>query len=369
MNNNKIEFLTIDVLTASKRRIADIINSFDHVAVAFSGGKDSLVCINLVEEVYRDLGKKEKVNVLFRDEELIPEDVIEFVQSIYKSGRFNFKYFAYPTVSEKYILGKKESYIQWDPNRKHIRPMPNFAITDKTKAISQYMQDDLIAESFGFRGRTCFITGIRSAESLTRFAAIVAKRNKPYIAGTKSKHVFLGRPIYDWSEKDIFRYMYERKIQYCEIYDNQVFNRQALRVATPLIADSSKRIGQLKTLYPKFYNQLVDLFPEVEVQARYFNELDRYGIMDRYEHSFKGIIMYINDNLTDPEIKAVALSRVRSCALNRANKIKGGATNLGGYPVLHVFKAIVNGSYRRQIQPKSVPSAQELEFEGISYKK
>ena len=46
-------------------------------------------------------------SVIFRDEELIPDDVIEFVQSYYHSGEYNFYYYAVPLKSTKFILENK----------------------------------------------------------------------------------------------------------------------------------------------------------------------------------------------------------------------------------------------------------------------
>ncbi len=56
-----------------------IINTFDKIFVCFSGGKDSLAVLHLVKEVYQELGINEKINVIFRDEEVIPDDIIDFV--------------------------------------------------------------------------------------------------------------------------------------------------------------------------------------------------------------------------------------------------------------------------------------------------
>ena len=64
-----------DVLTAAKARIHHIYDIFDSVAVCFSGGKDSLVCLELTWEVAQERGLKH-VDVVFRDEELIPDEVI-----------------------------------------------------------------------------------------------------------------------------------------------------------------------------------------------------------------------------------------------------------------------------------------------------
>ena len=95
--------LEMNVYEAAIIRTREIINTHDHIFVSFSGGKDSLVALSIVEEVYKQMGLSDKINVIFRDEEIIPDDVVDFVQSKYHSGKYNFGYFCLQLKSEKYI--------------------------------------------------------------------------------------------------------------------------------------------------------------------------------------------------------------------------------------------------------------------------
>lgn len=358
------KYIDANVYEEAKRRIKHIIETFDKVFVSFSGGKDSLVTLHLTEEVYRELGIEEKVNVIFRDEELIPDDVIEFVQDYYDSGKYNFKYFAVPLMSNKFILGKTYQYIQWDDSREWIRPKPPYAITGEEGVIyDQYTMDAFTVK--GERGRIALLTGIRADESLTRLRAAINKKNENYINATKAPNVKICKPIFDWSEKDIFKYMYQNRIKYCQIYDKQMFNQESLRVSTPLHAEAAKRLGKLRTTYPQFYEQLVNIFPEMLVQDRYWGEFDRYAIISRYEPSWSGILKYINDNIKEPERAALAKKRLFHAKQFRETAIRKNPKrdNLGGYPILYVFKSIINGDYKRKIQPKDKISEAERRFE------
>jgi predicted phosphoadenosine phosphosulfate sulfurtransferase len=358
-------YIDTDVYTEAKKRIKHIITTFDKVFVSFSGGKDSLVALRLTEEVYEELGIGDPVNVIFRDEELIPDDVVQFVHNYYHSGRYNFKYFAVPLRSSKFILGRSFEYVQWDESREWIRPKPDFAITGEKGVIyDQYTMDEYAVR--GERGRIAMITGIRADESLVRFRACVNKKNENYINATASPNIKICKPLFDWSEKDIFKYLHDNHIPYCPIYDKQMFNGEGLRVSTPLHAEAAKRFDKLKTIYPQFYQQVVDIFPEMLVQERYWNEYDRYGMISRYEPSWLGILKYIQENIKDPERQTLAKKRLfhakqfREAAIAKNPKAKA---NLGGYPVLYVFKCIINGDYKRKIQPKDKISQAEKEFE------
>lgn len=370
MKDTKVKkYIDTNVYDEAKNRIKHIIDTFDKLYVCFSGGKDSLAVLHLVKEVYKELNIKEKINVIFRDEELIPDDVIEFVQSYYHSGEYNFYYYAVPLKSTKFILGKTYEYIQWDNEREWIREKPSFAITlpkgDK-RVFDQYSMDAFCVE--GVKGKIAFLTGIRADESLVRLNSCVVKKNENYINATKTANVKLCKPIYDWSQDDIFLYFYKNNIKYCGIYDLQILNKDSLRVATPLHAECSKRFGKLKTLYPKFYQQLIDIFPEMLVQEMYWNDLDRYAICYKYPHTWQGIIDYIVDNIEDRKQAKLAIDRVLQCKGTRERKLaKGeGTHNMGGYPLLYVFKCVLAGQYKRAIQPINKASKKDFEYEGMN---
>lgn len=354
------KYTDIDVLTAAKERIRNLINLFDTLIICFSGGKDSLVVLNLVQEVYDELGIKQKLKVIFRDEEVIPDDVIDFVQDIYKSGKYDFTYYCIPLKSEKFILGNKEQYIQWDKNREHIRKVPDYAVTDWDNVYDQYSADEFITRQY--KGKKVLITGIRADESLIRLRSIVNKKNDSYYAATDTKGVMIGKPIYDWSEKDIFKYMLDKEIKYAKIYDAQLFNGESLRVSTPLHAESSKRIFKIKTRYPIFWNQLVALFPDIELQARYYGELSKDNVFRLYPLGVEGIRKYIDDNIDD-DFKPAAIDKLRQAISMRNNNMAKGATNYGGYPLLYIFKQFINGNYKRVIQPKKHPTKDDLAYE------
>lgn len=331
-----------DVYVAAKERIKHVIDIFDTLVVCFSGGKDSLVTLHLVKEVYDELGITKPVNVIFRDEEVIPEDVIAFVQSYREKPWINMLYFACQLESNKYILGKTYEYIQWDKRRKWMREKPPFAITlDEDRIYDQYSMDAEIAARFP--GKVALVNGIRAQESIVRFRSCVNKKNENYINASSSDKAMMVKPIYDWKEDDIFRYFWEKKIPYCSIYDVQMLNGEALRVATPLHAESAKRFDKIKTRYPLFYQQLVDIFPEMLLQERYYGELDQYAIMRKYPQTIQGIELYIMEQITD--------SSQRSLALKRLNEVRNWIGKSDGYTIKGVFKQFITGAYKRTLLP------------------
>lgn len=162
---DKIFYVENNVYQEALKRIEEAFYTFDTLVVAFSGGKDSLGCLHLVKEFYDSIGYKQKVKVLFRDEELIPDDVIDFVNKYKDCDWVEMLYFATELESEKYILGEKVKYIQWDRNRKHIRPKPEGSISFD-RVYSQYDMDEVLVNYY--KGKIGVVTGVRASESLIR---------------------------------------------------------------------------------------------------------------------------------------------------------------------------------------------------------
>lgn len=341
------KYIDIDVLTAAKQRINHIIDTFDTISVMFSGGKDSLAALHLVKEVYDERGITKPVNVVFRDEELIPMEVINFVDKYRKEPWINMIWFAVPLASTKYVLGVCHSYIQWDKNRQHIREIPEWAVTtapDDDRVFDQYTMDSYAAEYY--KGKVAFITGIRASESLMRFRASVNKLNENYINAVESTtRVKLCKPLYDWEEDDIFRYFYDRNIQYCKLYDQQMWAGQSMRVSTPLHAESAKRFDRIKFSAPEMYAKLIDVFPEMLAHERYYGDLDREVIKAKYGQSYEGVRAWIEENITAEDQYKKAVKRYNSVML-RAVK----SPDL--YKPKYLLNAFMSGAYKREILPQ-----------------
>ncbi len=345
----------LDVLTAARARIRRIFDLHDVVAVCFSGGKDSLCTLHLVWEEAQRRGQSQ-VHVVFRDEELIPSSVLDFVDHYRQLPWVAMRWFTIPLQASRFLLGQRLPYVQWDPARapgRWARSKPahgiNLAAGD-TRIFDQHTTDAFVCEHLPPAGRVALCTGIRAAESLARFRACVNKLNDNYINASPYRRATLCKPIYDWSEHDVFRFFYEQQIRYCPVYDQQLWAGDALRVSTPFSPERAKLLDRLRSVDPMFFEQATRVFPDMLVQARYWSEWPRGALEREYGQDFAGVARYIDEVLEDPDVQTVAraaLTRILVKAQARPQ----------GYPPPHVFRWIEGGAYNRPLNPMRADEA------------
>lgn len=345
-------YLEENVYERAKARIKYLLDNYDHVYFSFSGGKDSLVCIELADEVYKELGRVDKVKVIYQDEEFVPDEVNDFLLKTYHSGRFDFRWYCLKNADTSYILGRQVAVTKWDNNRRHLRPMPEFAITSDL-VFTQYTMNSFTTQKE--TGKKVMVNGMRASESLNRLRAVfnAKEKNDVELQIVKTPNVDEAKVIYDWEEKDIFKYLKDKNIDYCEIYDIQSWAGQGLRVSSSTSVESCKRLSGLRKNHPVYFEQLLEIFPEFRLQEKYYEDFDELSVISNYEKSWKGILKYIDDTYTDAEYKNKAKTQVHNCMKTRyRNEMKNKRSDvLHGYPILYVFEEIVKGNFKKPIVP------------------
>ena len=220
------------------------------------------------------------VDVVFRDEELIPDNVIDLVDRYRQMDWVRMLWFAVPLESNKYVLGQTEPYVQWDPGRPWVREKPSWAITDCGGRVFDQYSMDKYTNSFYPKGYKVRVLGMRAAESYLRLQAFLSKVNDNWIRNLVTRDSKMANPVYDWSENDVTKYIHEETGEtWARVYEEQFFAGAKLRVATPIHSEAAKQqLLRMKAIDPGFYDRLVQVFPDIELQVRYYKEAKINGV-------------------------------------------------------------------------------------------
>lgn len=347
------KYIETDVLTEARERMRHLYRTFDSVVVMFSGGKDSLVCMHLAREIGQEFGEK-KVKCVFRDNEIIPQEVADFVDEYRRMDWVDMRWLCLPIPTVMSILGNTVHYTQWDPARtEYARAMPEYAERNPDGVTASYDQRAMDAYiSQKYPGRVAMITGVRADESLMRLRSVVNKLgrenwiNSPpeYARSRVTKKFKLCKPIYDWSENDVFRFFFERGIRYCPVYNSQLYADVPLRVSTPEHPQAVLHFDKLKAHAPDLYQRVVDIWPDMILQERYAKDVNRNAVLEKYGEDFDGVRQWVMDTLTDESTRSLALLRLRD-VISRARSTPES------YPPKYVLKAFLRGEYKKQILP------------------
>jgi len=274
-----------DVLEAAKQRIINAFSNGKKVYVSFSGGKDSLCLMDLILKL-ASAGKIDITRMIaeFIDEEAMYDSVIEKVHEWRKKillagGKFNWFCLEIKHFSCFNLLEQDENFICWEKTQKSawIRKPPSFAIMEHPlhkNRIMTYQEFLMKHNSDGI----C-ITGVRMAESIQR---------SKYMTSTFSSKRGLARgnmvwAIYDWKDTDVWRYLYQEKIDIPDVYlylYQSGSRLRDLRVGLYFSVDTAKSLVKMNEYYPDLMEKVIRREPNAYLAALYWDS-------EMFRHSSK----------------------------------------------------------------------------------
>ncbi len=266
-------FLEIDVFTAARRRIEELFDNFERVYVAFSGGKDSGVAVQLALEIARE---KERLplDVMCIDMEAQYKHTVDFVKRVMTRPDVRPHWVCLPLHLRNAVSQIQPHWLCWDPDARDlwVRDFPKGSgvITDENHFswFRRGMEFEefvpLFAEEMA-EGRSCAcIVAIRSDESLNRFRTIASTTKRRWNDRSWTTVLESGAvnayPIYDWRTEDVWTAYGKKGWDYNRIYDLMHLagvGLHQMRLCQPYGDDQRKGLWLFKILEPETWAKVV----------------------------------------------------------------------------------------------------------------
>lgn len=270
-------YLDKSVYQATQERLEYIFNEFDNVLIAFSGGKDSGVVLNLAYDYAQTHNKLDQLSVYFLDYEAQYKATMDYVTKTFESlGDINKYWLALPNSVSSATSMTKGYWIPWDESKRDIwvRDMPkqdyvinehNVPFEYKPGADDYTFQEDFTKWFSKTHGKTAVMIGIRASESLNRYRTIKSN-NK--VNGYKDLNYAIRKddittnvyPIYDWETSDIWVANAKFAYSYNSIYDLMYLAGlpiDSMRVASPFLSQGLSSLELYKAIEPDTWAKMV----------------------------------------------------------------------------------------------------------------
>jgi predicted phosphoadenosine phosphosulfate sulfurtransferase len=266
-----------NVYQSANDRIKIAFRDFDNVLVAFSGGKDSGVMLNLVYEYARNNDMLHKLALYYQDYEAGYKYTHEYCYRVFSEIDIPKKYWlCLPHSAACSVSMYEPRWIPWDDDKKEIwvRNKPDldcvvgmenvpYEFQKGTKGFDARIQ---FAEWFSSEyGNTAVMIGLRADESLTRLGIFTSKHRKLMHKGlrfTKSvnKTTCNFYPIFDWETTDIWLANYKFDWDYNKIYDlyyKAGLTIDQMRVASPFHQCGQESLKLYRVIDPNSWGKMV----------------------------------------------------------------------------------------------------------------
>ncbi len=296
----------------------------DTLAVAFSGGKDSAVVLNLALQVARER-KRVPLIAHFHDEECIPDETVDYVRRVSQDHDLDLRWLCLPVKHRNACSRKFPFWYPWDPTcrAKWARALPPEGITE-LEGFEFGKHSTVDIEGFLYPpakyGSVGILLGVRAQESPTRRWAVSRRTVDNYInrsdeAGSAG-NIHKVYPIYDWRTEDVwtapktFGWDYNRAY---DVMDKWGLSPSSQRCAPPFGEQPMQNLGMFAECFPELWDRMHDRVPGAATAARYSRTI-LYSYRDKPEKpeniSWEDYILSLLDKFSD-EGKRLNAARIR----------------------------------------------------------
>lgn len=283
-------WLKENVYEMAKKRINYIFDEFEEITVSFSGGKDSTVLLDLVNQVCEERGKQEPWNILVLDYECEYTETTAYIKRTldryHKKPNVTVYHICMPFLAGNGVSMTQDYWRPWDPEKKDIwvRDMPEDAINIDNHPFdfwNDQLDDYQFQMEFGEwlgrtgKGKAIALTGIRAQESRVRYIRAVTENNKykdqKFILELKNG-TYNGFPLYDWLVDDVWTAITLNNWDYNHIYDlyyQSGMSIDSMRVSSPFNSHAINDLQRFKALEPNTWNKLLGRIDGVNTAGLY----------------------------------------------------------------------------------------------------
>lgn len=298
-----------NVYDASIERLNYLFDEFEDVYVSVSGGKDSTVALFMTLEVARQRGRK--VGVFFLDQEFEYQSTIDLIR----------EWMHMPDVVPYWLQAPLRMYNANSPT------MPYIEIWDESRRDTwmREKEPDSIQVPFSAERRfhktmeaftdwrqdvtglkTCCITGMRAEESFNRFRATTSGITYKNITwGRRNKNTVTFHPFYDWTFRDVWKYICDNKLKYNSVYDK--FYQLGvpipdMRVSNLIHEYTIATVIYLAEVEPETYEKLTRALPGVSTSAKFAEDFIPKKLPEAFV-SWKEYRDYLVETIVAPEYR------------------------------------------------------------------
>lgn len=288
---NSKHYLDTDVYTMAMKRIEYIFNHFKTITVAFSGGKDSGVMLNLVVDYckHHDVSDH-NLYVSFLDYEVQYTETINYVERTLNNlpDYFNILHICMPFCVATSTSSYEDLWRPWDPNKEElwVRKLPKNSININNhhfdfwdSSMVDYQFQDKLNTWIGKQhndDHSITLIGIRAAESMVRYMRTITKNRKEnvnYVLKMNGGY-YQGFPIYDWNVEDIWIANGKFAWDYNKIYDlyyEAGLSVNQMRVASPFLSSGHADLQLYKAIEPDLWAKMLGRVDGVNFAGIYGN--------------------------------------------------------------------------------------------------